>query len=194
MGQFKELAINKMENPFYDVPDISVGISCLGNKLLRAYILKNGEVGICHYSGKQELAISLKSILSEIYDIICYFFTDPANEAGWDSHFDDTVGFVKLGGGYIVPNSKTHYENTESLIGEEGLSITNSKLSDDIIRYLPDNLWVEKDLYGLNDAEINDIDWAEISRKSHEWRKKKLTYSQIPPADRTRLFNMLVVM
>lgn len=194
MGYYKELEIERMQDPLFDVPNIIVGVSCFGNQLIISYIKRNGKVDICHYTGRKELTISLKVILRYILDIINEYFTDPVNEAGWDRHLDEegsVPGFIKMGDGYVVPQYKAHYEYTEDLLQCEGLETSCNELYQDIVGYLPENMWVEKDLYGLNDSEIKSIDWQEIVSKAPRWIEQDLTYDKLPIADKNRLFQLL---
>lgn len=196
MERYKELEIARMEDPFFDVPDYPVGAQCFQNEILHKYVKSFDSLGICHYSRKQDYCVPFVDIVKHIHDIISTFFTDPGNEAGWDSHFDDegnVPGFVNLGGGYIVPENKTHYEDSETLLSEEGLSVRYQNLFDDIINALPEQLWVEQDLYGLNEAENRTIDWRELEQKARDLKQAgiDIDYSNLPVADRARLFNIL---
>lgn len=194
MGYYKELEIERMNDPFYDLDEHSVGVSCFNNNLLIDFIKQYGSKGVCSYTGKEEVIIGFKSIVEKIFEISTTYFSDAANEAGWYRELDEdgkVPGFTKLGGGYVVPDNKTHYETSEELLIGEGLEIGNEQLLNDISKAIPDNIYVEKDIYGLNDAEIRQIDWQEIERQTPKWETRNLPYTQLPIADRTRLFNLL---
>lgn len=194
MGYYKDLEIARMEDPLHDAPEFLVGISCFENRLIREHIISVGDVGICHYSGIREETLPLKDILRFILDIVNSYFTDPADEAGWDRDLDDdgpVPGFVKMGSGYVVPVNKLHYYSTEELLEGECLYVNNSTLYGDILQYMPEQYWVERDLYGLNDQEIKAFDWHEIMKKASDWVANGLSYRNLPVADRTRLYQLL---
>lgn len=194
MGHYKDLEIARMGDPFYGLSDKPVGISCFNNRLLRKYVDDFGSVAECSYSGKREKCLPFVDCVRKVNDIINTYFTDAANEAGYDSHFDDdgdVGGFIKLGGGYIVPEGKTHYTDIAELLEGEALDVNDVKLKEDIREVLPEGLFVEKDLYGLNEAEERTIDWRELVRQSRTWRKQGLDYPNLPISAKTQLFNLL---
>ena len=122
MGHYKDLEIARLGDPFYGLSDKPVGIGCFNNRLLRKYVDDFGSVAECSYSGKREKCLPFVDCVRKINDIINTYFTDAANEAGYDSHFDDdgdVGGFIKLGGGYIVPEGKTHYTDIAELLEGE---------------------------------------------------------------------------
>ena len=194
MGYYKELEIERMEDSFMDVPSYSVGISLVGNQLLKEYIISEGESGVCKYSGRHETVIPFDSLLRKIHEIILDHYGDPDNEGvGWNSHFEDggDCGFREEGGGYVVPDNRSFYTEIGSLLEKNGFVVNDAKLYSDIVENFPAIKLIEKDPYGLNETEERLIDWREISAKATEWMKASLEYPTLSVADRARLMNLL---
>lgn len=195
MGYFKELEIERMENPFIDVPQRLVGISSFDNRLLRDYFDKYGEIGVCSYTGKEELTLPLCDVVRLIYDTVMEHFEDACDEAGWVPDMEDdgkVPGFHIEGNGYVIPDSRTYYDNIDELLEDEGLRVNNAAIYNDVVCYMPDcyNL-VERDLYGLNESEELAIDWREIVRKAPTWMQSADYGSNMSDVDKTRLYNLI---
>lgn len=198
MGYWKEREIERMENPFIEIPAKNVGSGNFRNKLLKDFFNKYGTPGMCSYSGNNDVVMPLDSVVKEIYGIVSEYYGDADNEGlGWDSHFDkddDTPGFYKGGGGYIIPDNRNYYTDAEDLLSENGLIVSNENLWNDIVTYFPAINFVEKDPYGLNEGEEREIDWREISRNALDWKNKGFDYHNLPIGNRTQLFNLLQTM
>lgn len=200
MGYFKELEIERMEDPFYDAPTNLVGATLFENRLLKESFAKYGTQGVCSYSGNNDLVMPLKDIIIEIYEIVMSHYGDADNEGvGWDSHFDkdeddDTPGFYKGGGGYIIPENRSYYTDASELLSENGLIVKNEQLWNDIVFSFPSVNLVEKDPYGLNEGEEREIDWREISQNALDWKENDFDYPNLPIVNRTQLFNLLQTM
>lgn len=172
MNYWKELEIERIENPFMDIPEQNVGLSLFENKLLKEYIAQNGQPGMCDFSQKMDTVVTLRDLIIFIYDLLANYYGDIDNEGvGWDSSLekDPTPGFHSECGGYVVPNHRSYYDDIATLLFENRFIVNDDRLFQVIVDNFPSIRWIEKDPYGLTESEERAIDWREIKHKSLGW-------------------------
>lgn len=174
MGRIKDYIIYQDENPLSSVPDKMVASHHFGNNLIQDYIQNNGIDGVCSYCGDHTTVCALRSVVEEIDRIIMMYYGDPDNEGvGWDSSFykENVQGFHAAGNGYILPDKRTYYDDISILLLKNGFLVNNDELREDIVDALSYHIHlVEKDPYGLTEAEERWIDWEYIKESA-----KKMT-------------------
>ena len=118
-------------------------------------IERDGEEGVCSYSGKNDKVLPLSTILDMVVSAFNEIFEDLANEIPFESHgiWDDLegIGLHKEGAGYILPEGKT-IMTTEEALEEAGFAPDSDELFNDIADCFLTNDWVVKDaLVGTED-------------------------------------------
>lgn len=193
MGRAKEMMIEMEQDPFYGVSDRLVSAHLFENKLVRAFVLKNGFDGVCSYCNDETKVLPLKSIVKEIDRIILQYFGEPDNEGvGWDSGFEgDAPGFHLEGGGYIVPNNKPYYDDMHELLFCTGFEVKDNYLEKDIADALSfHDALIEQDPYGLNEAEERWVDWRIMKQSAIQMAKEGRTLQEIEKKEADRLCNI----
>lgn len=190
MGRAKEMMIEMEQHPLTGVSDRLVSAHLFRNKLVREFVLQNGFEGVCSYCGDMSIVIPLKMVVEKIDNIILKYYGDPDNEGvGWDSGFeDDAPGYHTEGGGYIVPNDKSYYDDMHQLLFETGFKVDDDKLEQDIAEALSYHFClIEKDPYGLNAAEERVYDWRYIKERAMKMAKAGQSLDSMVKAEAVRL-------
>ena len=190
MGRAKEIMLEMENDPLAGVSDRLVSAHLFKNRLVHGYVFEHGFDGICSYCGDMTKVMRLKSIVEFIDNLILKYFGDASNEGlGWDSGFeDDTPGFHQEGGGYIVPNNKPYYDDMRQLLFECGFQVDSDDLEKDISDALSYHFaLVEKDPYGLNEAEERWVDWRIIKECAIEMAKNGVTLEVMAKSEAARL-------
>lgn len=178
------------QDPFYGVSERLVSAHLFKNRLIHEFVMKNGFDGTCSYCGDMTKVLPLRSVVEEIDRIILQYFGEPDNEGvGWDSGFkDDTPGFHSEGGGYIVPNNKPYYDDMHELLLWTGFEVLDDDLEHDISDALSYHFClIEKDPYGVNEAEERWIDWRVIRKKAVEMAESGRTLDEMMRVEAARL-------
>ena len=169
MGRAKELMLEMEQEPLSDVPDRLVSAHLFKNKLVHDYVFKHGFDAECSYCGDNTKVLPLKSIVEFIDNLILKYYGEASNVGlGWDSGFEnDTPGFHQEGGGYIVPNNKSYYDDMHQLLFDNGFQVDDDDLEKDIADALSyHDALTEQDPYGLNEAEEIWVDWRIIKERA----------------------------
>ena len=190
MGRAKEMMIEMEQHPLTGVSDRLVSAQLFRNKLVREFVLQNGFNGVCSYCGGMTKVIPLKTVVEKIDSIILKYYGDPDNEGvGWDSGFeDDAPGYHTEGGGYLVPDNKSYYDDMHQLLFETGFKVDDDKLEQDITEALSYHFClIEKDPYGLNAAEERVYDWRYIKERAMKMAKAGQSLDSMVKAEAVRL-------
>ena len=191
MGRFKEMILEQDVSNHANVPDKLVAVHLFKNKLVREFAFQHRIDGVCDYCGKQTEVLPLSTIVKEIDRIIMEYFGNPDDEGlGWDSTLDrdPVLGFRTEGGGYIIPNNRTYYDEMSELLFKNGFAVESESLLMDITSALGyHTCLVEQDPYGLNEAEIRWVDWKMIKDCAISMAKKRKSIDDMCSAEAARL-------
>jgi len=205
MGRYKAWLMEQEEerlcNLFAHVPRKWAHIDLLDNKLIKACVLEHDCYATCDYSGKHGRAISLKTLVECIKDIIDKYYEDAANAGlGWDSGFDkddDDYGqdpeneFHMEQGGYILPPGKTIHTDMRALLLKNNFKCSNDELLSDICDAFGKINLVQRDPYGLSEAEEQIIDWHSLAETAKKMTKEGKTFQEIANSQETCLCNLV---
>lgn len=122
--------------------DRSVCRDCVGNKVLKKYISKNGHMAHCRYCGQRRKVVTVENLLEPIMSGINFQYENADNY-----YFDGET-----------PSSVNTYELIHYELSDE-LQITNSELLDDISNTIDDISWCEANPYIEKKYESELYSW-----------------------------------
>jgi HEPN superfamily RES-like protein/RES domain-containing protein len=125
--------------------------NCIEEEYLESYINDNGKLGVCSYcDGNESKIIPLDIIVEIIVDGIRFEYDQPENGLGWiDGEWVDATNPVM---------------DSFDILSDE-IRIGGSKAFSDILSYIDDLQWCEKDFYGYSDSEELKYTWEYFKKQ-----------------------------
>lgn len=194
MGWAKELRIEEEEQGYSNPPEYDVCADMFpSHAMVRDFIKGKGHQGVCHFTKKHTVVLSLKDLLRFIYDEFRTYYEDPANECGFSSSNDDDeykdTGWHK-DYGYILPDSRT-VQTTKEVFVKEHFSSKSKDLDMIIYSNLSCDNWVQVSPYGNTPTEELVFQWEKFSQDTINSIKSNVTFKNTCSKFFGRLSNIL---
>lgn len=180
MGRAKELMMEEESQGFANPPEWDVCAFLFPrHALVRNFIKTTGHSGQCHFSGKQTIVVTLKELLSFIYNEFRKYYEDPAQGCSYSSSKDDE-DFEGSGwhsdNGYILPDSR-RVRDTHEVFEKESFYSTSDELDEIISSSIFGDEWVERDPYGDTLSEEMLFQWERFREDTIESFKSGKDYN-----------------
>lgn len=193
MGRAKQAMIDEESMGYVEPKKRLVGESQFPfQKYLQEDINRDGEIGICDYSGKKEHVLPLKNIFHKVYDAFEDIFESPDYlpfESGGDWDEYEGTGLHKEGAGYILPDNRKIMDVEEAL-EFAGFMPKSSDLFQDIADCITQNSWVVKDAFGGSEDERLRGLWDSFWNATIRDARNGIPYDQIYSKHESKLSYM----
>lgn len=169
MGWAKEMMI-EMEEQEPGFTSKYVSPDCFDDPNLRITLLRLGQHGVCSYSGKKGIVVTMNDATDYIRRYILKYYDDPdqcglflANsflDKGEEK--DKSSNFTSFGP-YLVTKGCSCFDDTAELLEEIDLYTEFTELNNDIIEALGDHWWIEKEPFVISVRDELDLKWKQFS-------------------------------
>lgn len=123
---------------------------CIEEEFFKEYIRHNGVHGLCSYCGNKRKIVDFELIVEIIKDGIEFIYDDPANGLGF------------IDGEYVKGNGDIL--DTYDLLTDV-FDFGGSNAFQDILDSLPNQLWCNKEFYGLDAAQEKIYTWDQFVKQ-----------------------------
>ncbi len=138
------------------ISDKYICCNCIEEEFIQSQIHIYGTKKKCSYCGRVRKVLDFNEVIDIITEGIEFLYDDPANG----------LGFVD--GEYVTGNMSLYH--TYDLVMDK-LGMGGSRCFQDIVDYLPNQLWCKKEFYGFDSAEEKIYTWEHfVDQIKHKTR------------------------
>lgn len=171
---------------FSEPPKKSVCVTHFTDFALQSYAQKIAQTGTCSYCGAKSKVVPLRDMVERIAGKIREYFDHPDNQGvGYDSSDRDEDDGLNHEYGYVF-DGRHIYDTERLLLDELALydDVDNEELFNDIAACIPEQLWCQKDPYGMTEDEEMSFKWRTFCEEVKH--RRRYTFFQLPEFDNPR--------
>jgi len=149
--------MEQQERGWWSIPDKYVCAECLEEDFLKEFVQKNAEVSKCDYCGStaEELRGDKNALIAAPLDSVIKIIAEGLRSE-WNDADSENIPYETAEGGY---EAETH--DTYDLVWDY-VCPNNDEIARAIIGALPDNTWVERDYWSLDESQQLIYGWKDF--------------------------------
>jgi transcription elongation factor Elf1 len=157
MGRMKDRRIEEEQRGWFSVPGKFTCPECFENDFLRKLVRDNATASVCDFCGMtaEELAGDPTELIAAPFDIIMQSIAEGLNFE-WNNADDEGIIYESAEGGYQADTMDSY-----DLVWEF-VCPANDTIAKQIIKALPDQVWVRRRYYSLSQDEALWYGWTDF--------------------------------